>query len=113
MKLSVIILLLFSCSVIAQARYDKTKISQSTQPDCSISSNTITTKIYAQLTGTGIWEKVWETEIAVSKIRYAKKVRQEEYKKAVAEAQKLVQKLNADAARAEAPAETPATFDAR
>jgi|GEM_PF-7068019 len=77
-------------SGFAQVRYSDIKISQNSYPDVSIKSTTLVTKVFLKRADDGLWQKVYEAEVAAMKSTEIKAIRKKERRKAQEEGERLM-----------------------
>lgn len=81
-------------SGFAQVRYTDMKISQNSYPDVSIKSTTLVTKLFLKRSDDGLWQKVYEVEVAALKAREIKAIRKSERRKAQEEGIRMMSEAN-------------------
>lgn len=75
--------LLMATHAFSQLHGTKTKISQTAHPDASIGSTVIVTRVFAKDSASEAWFRIYRSEVAVTKTKFAKDVKAAEYDKAV------------------------------
>ncbi|HLN96830.1 MAG TPA: hypothetical protein VK183_14435 [Flavobacterium sp.] len=85
-----ILVCLVSMSGYAQVRYADMKISQNSYPDVSIKATTLVTKVFLKRADDGLWQKVYEAEVAALKSTEIKDIKKRERRKAREEGERLM-----------------------